>query len=167
MMKNLPPNAKILYLQGTPGMNAARDRLRGFTEECLNKRPDVTVLSNLPGDFLRDKGMKITEDWIQSFPQFDAIVAANDQMALGAIQALKVANRLNGVLISGVDGTPDACNAIKAGEMSQSVFQNAAGQAVKCYEALQTLMKKQTLPKEVLVPFESITKENVDQYLKK
>ena len=166
MKANLPQNAKILYLQGTPGLYHSTERLQGFTEACLKQRPDIEVLANLPGNYDRAEGMKITEDWIQRFPQFDAIVAANDQMALGALQALKTANRLDGVLISGIDGTADALNAIKAGEMAQSIFQNAKGQAEGAYTVLQTIMKGEQPPKELLVPFESIVKENVDQYMK-
>lgn len=167
MKANLPKNAKILYLQGTPGLYHSKERWEGFKAACLDQRPDVTVLANQSGEYDRAKGMAITEDWIQRFPKFDAIVAANDQMALGALEALKTANRLNGVQITGVDGTTDACNAIKAGEMSQSIFQNAAGQAQKGYETIENILRKgQTPPKEVLVPFESITKDNVEKYLK-
>ncbi|MFA1625651.1 substrate-binding domain-containing protein [Rhizobium mongolense] len=111
--------------------------------------------------------MKVTEDWIQSFPQFDAIVAANDQMALGALQALKGADRLKGVMISGVDGTADALNAITAGEMSQTIFQDAAGQAKAAFDVVEGLKKGEPAPAEKLVPFASITKDNVQQYAKK
>jgi len=64
------------------------------------------------------------QDWIQKYPNatdFQAVVAANDQMALGAMEALKTSGRLEGVMISGIDGVKDALNAIKAGEMSQSI----------------------------------------------
>ncbi|WDZ81609.1 sugar ABC transporter substrate-binding protein (plasmid) [Ensifer adhaerens] len=163
MKEKLPKDAKILYLQGTPGLYHSQERLKGF-EEAL-QRPDVTVLANLSGNYDRAEGMKVTEDWVQSFPQFDAIVAANDQMALGALQALQAADRLKGVMISGVDGTKDALNAIKAGEMSQSIFQNAAGQATAAFEVVETIKKGEEPPAEKLVPFESITAENVDKYM--
>ncbi|WP_286182383.1 sugar ABC transporter substrate-binding protein [Rhizobium sp. ICMP 5592] len=165
MKAYLPKNAKILYLQGTPGLYHSQERLKGF-QEALG-RSDVTTLANLSGNYDRAEGMKVTEDWIQSFPQFDAIIAANDQMALGALQALQSANRLKGVMISGVDGVPDALNAIKAGEMSQTIFQNAAGQAKAAFEVVEGLKKGEPAPTEKLVPFESITKDNVDQYMKK
>jgi inositol transport system substrate-binding protein len=166
MKEKLPKGAKILYLQGTSGLYHSAERLQGFKEACLDQRPDVQVLASLPGDYDRAQGMKITEDWIQRFPKFDAIIAANDQMALGAIQALKTANRLEGVMVSGVDGTQDALNTIKAGEMSQTVFQDAHNQAGKAYEVLEAIIKGEKPPKEVIVPFESITKENVDKYSK-
>lgn len=166
MKDKLPKNAKVLYLQGIPGMYHTTERLQGFTDACLSKRPDVKLLSSLSGNYSRAEGMKVTEDWIQSFPQFDAIIAANDQMALGALQALKTAGRLKGVMISGIDGTADALAAIESGEMSQTIFQNAKGQAETAFQVVQGLMKGEAAPTEKLVPFESITKENVAQYKK-
>lgn len=165
MKAQLPKDAKILYLQGTLGLTSAQGRLKGF-EHAL-QRPDVKILASLTGNYDRAEGMKVTEDWIQSFPQFDAVIAANDQMALGALEALKGADRLKGVLISGVDGTPDALNAIKAGDMAQTIFQDAAGQARTAFDVVEGIKKGDQPPAEKLVPFASITAENVDQYLKK
>lgn len=164
MAKVLPKGAQIVYLQGQPGLYHSKERLEGFTK-ALASRTDVKVLANLPANYDRAEGMKVTEDWVQRFPKFDALIAANDQMALGALQALKAANR-KGVMISGIDGTKDALNAIKAGEMSQSIFQNAKGQAEGAYAAVKLAMDGKPLPKEMLIPFESITKENVDKYMK-
>lgn len=165
MKENLPENAKVLYLEGTPGLYHSVERWEGFKAACLDQRTDLELLAKQNGNYERAKGMQIAEDWIQTFPEFDAIVAANDQMALGALEALKGANRLEGVLISGVDGTYDACMAIKNGEMAQSVFQNAPGQAEKCYETLKDILAGKSVPEFVDVPFESIVKDNVDQYL--
>lgn len=166
MKEKLPKNAKILYLQGTPGLYHSVERLQGFTDACLKQRPDVTLLASLTGNYDRAEGMKVTEDWIQSFPQFDAIIAANDQMALGALEALKTADRLKGVMISGVDGTADALKAIKAGEMSQSIFQNAKGQGAATFDVIESIKAGNKAPKEKLVAFESITADNIDKYLK-
>ncbi|TBY23622.1 sugar ABC transporter substrate-binding protein [Rhizobium leguminosarum] len=165
MKEHLPKDAKILYLEGTPGLSHTQERKKGF-EDALG-RSDVATLANLSANYDRAEGMKVTEDWIQSFPKFDAIVAANDQMALGALEALQGADRLKGVMISGVDGTADALNAIKAGTMSQTIFQDAAGQAKAAFEVVEGLKKGEDAPAEKLVPFASITKDNVDQYAKK
>ena len=165
MAAKLPKDAKMLYLQGQPGLYHSKQRLDGFMK-AMADRKDVKVLASLPGNYDRAEGMKITEDWVQKFPKFDAIVAANDQMALGALQALQTSNRLKGVMIAGVDGTADAVNAIKAGEMSQSIFQNAKGQGDAAFEVIETIKKGQPAPKEKLVPFESITVNNVGKYLK-
>jgi inositol transport system substrate-binding protein len=164
MKDKLPRGAQILYLQGQPGLYHSKERLDGFTK-ALAGRTDVKVLANLPANYDRAEGMKITEDWVQKFPKFDAIIAANDQMALGALQALKTAGR-KGVMISGIDGTADALNAIKNGDMAQSIFQNAKGQAQGAFEVVQMVEKGQPLPKEKLIPFESIVKDNVNNYTK-
>jgi inositol transport system substrate-binding protein len=163
MKEHLPKDAKVLYLQGTPGLYHSAERQKGFTEAL--QRPDVKVLATQTGNYERAEGMKVTEDWIQSFPKFDAIVAANDQMALGALQALTSADRAKGVLISGIDGTPDAVKAIKDGEMAQSIFQNAKGQAKAAFEVVSDLKSGKPAPEEKLVPFESITKDNVQKYM--
>ena len=164
--KLLPPDAKVLYLAGTAGMDHSRDRRIGFND-ALKKanRNDVQILADMDGDYVRATGMRITEDWIQTFPQFDGIVAANDQMALGAVEALKAANRLQGVLVSGIDGITEAVQAVKDGIMVQTVLQNAAGQGTACLEVLKKIANGESVEKEIFVPFESIVKENADQYL--
>jgi inositol transport system substrate-binding protein len=161
----LPQNAKILYLAGAPGLSNSQYRRTGFND-ALKKggRTDVEILSDMTGNYFRDQGMKVTEDWIQTFPQFDGIVSANDQMALGAIEALKIAGRA-GVFLTGVDGVTEAVQAVKDGTMTQTVFQNGPGQGATCVEVIQKIRRGETVGKEVVVPFESITKENVDQYL--
>jgi inositol transport system substrate-binding protein len=165
MAASLPRNAQVLYLQGTPGLYHSKERLAGFTQ-TLAKRSDVKLLSSLPADYDRAQGMKVTEDWVERYPKFDAIVAANDQMALGAVEALKTAGRLKGVMISGVDGTGDALHAIKAGEMSQTIFQNAKGQAQAAYQVVETIKSGKQPPADVIVPFESVTTGNVASYVK-
>jgi inositol transport system substrate-binding protein len=164
--KLLPQNAQILYLAGTAGLDWAKERRDGFNNALKDAgRTDVKVLADIDGDALREKGMKITEDWIQAFPQFDAIVAGNDQMALGAIEALKAANRINGVLITGVDGTADARNAVREGTMTQTILQDADGLAVATLETMRKFFAGEKPEGIIWVPFKSITKDNVDQYL--
>lgn len=162
MHDNLPKDAKIVYLQGTLGLYHSNERLKGFTD-ALN-RPDVTVLATQSADYDRAKGMAVTEDWIQSFPQIDGVVAANDQMALGALQALTAAGR-QGVLISGIDGLQDTLKAIVDGGIAHTVFQNATAQAKAAVEVLEKIKAGDTIPAETVVPFEPITKENVDKYM--
>jgi inositol transport system substrate-binding protein len=164
MAKELPKNAQIVYLQGQPGLSHSKERHDGFLK-AMEGRKDVKILADLPANYDRAEGMKVTEDWIQKFPKFDGLIAANDQMALGALQALKTAGR-KGVLISGVDGVKDALVSIKAGEIAQSIFQNAKGQADSAFDVVATIKRGKPAPKEVLVPFESIVKGNVDKFMK-
>ena len=164
--ENLPENGKVLYLAGTAGMDHSAARREGFLDALKKEggRTDVEILADLDGNYEMAKAMQITEDWIQKFPEFDAIVAANDQMALGAVEALKGANRLEGVMISGVDGLKEAYEAIVNGEMVQTILQDAPGQALGAYKVVQKLMNGEEPETEVLVPFQSVTIDNVAEF---
>ncbi|GLR46113.1 hypothetical protein GCM10007880_66310 [Mesorhizobium amorphae] len=162
MHDKLPKDAKIVYLQGTLGLYHSNERLKGFLDNL--KRPDVTILATQSGDYDRAKGMAVTEDWIQSFPQIDGVVAANDQMALGALQALTAAGR-TGVLISGIDGLQDTLKSIVDGAVAHTVFQNATAQAKAAVAVLEKIKAGETVPEETIVPFEPITKDNVKNYI--
>ncbi len=166
MAEALPENAKVLYLSGTPGLYHSVERHDGFYDTIAEKRPDVEILGEMTGEYTRDKAQKVVEDWCQSYPEFDAIVCANDQMALGTVEALKAANRLEGVLVAGVDATKDAMNKIKEGEMAISIRQPADALAQNCYETLQKMQKDEDPGENVIVDFEPVTAENVDDYLK-
>lgn len=165
MAEVLPQNAKVLYLSGTPGLYHSVERHDGFYDTMAEKRPDVEILGEMTGEYTRDKAQKVVEDWCQSYSEFDAIVCANDQMALGAIEALKAANRLEGVLVAGVDATDDAMNKIKEGEMAISIRQSADALAQHCYETLQKMQAGEDPGARVIVDFEPVTADNVDTYL--
>jgi inositol transport system substrate-binding protein len=113
----------------------------------------------------RARGMQLTEDWMQSFAKIDCIAAANDEMALGALEALKGANRNAGVLIAGVDATADACKAIKNGEMAITILQSAPGISKNCYDTVKKIQNGEPVDKEVIVPHENVTIDNVDNYM--
>ncbi|MCQ5129222.1 sugar ABC transporter substrate-binding protein [Butyricicoccus faecihominis] len=159
----LPENAKIVYLAGTPGLNHSTLRHQGFFENF--DRDDVEVLAELSGNFEREEGMKIMQDWLQAYPQIDGVVSANDQMALGAIQAMKAANRLEGVVICGVDATEDGMQAIKDGEMTGSMLYNGIVQAENAILMLEKIFNGDEIKeKRIISPFELVTADNVDEY---
>jgi inositol transport system substrate-binding protein len=167
MAKALPKNAKIVYMQGQPGFDHSRLRRQGFLDTIHKERPDVTVLADKTANYDRAQGMALMEDWLQAFPQIDGVICANDQMALGAIQALKAANRLKGCHIAGVDCTDEMLQDIKAGIADVSILQSAPLEAKGAYEMLKKLRAGETLPAEDIIPQVAVTKDNVDQYLKK
>jgi inositol transport system substrate-binding protein len=165
MAEHLPQNAKIIYLSGTPGYSHTRDRRRGFFETITAKRPDVELLSEQTANYLRATSMQVMEDWMQTFPQIDGVIAANDEMALGALEALKGANRNKGVLIAGVDATAQGRQAIKNGEIAFSVLQSAPKMTEGAYNAIKRLQKGEVIEKQIIIPHENVTIENVDEYL--
>ena len=174
MAEVLPENAKVLYCAGTAGLQHSAERRQGFQDALAAAgRDDVEILADQDGDYVKDEAMRICDAWIQTYSDgaggvtFDAIVCANDQMALGCVESLKGAGLLTGageILISGVDGSDDGLQAVADGFMAQTVLQDAPGQAKACHEVLELLKNGETPEKEVIVPFQSVTKDNVADY---
>jgi len=152
---------KIVILLGDLANNSTTNRTKGV-KEVLTKYPDIKIEQEQTGIWLRDKGMTLVNDWLTQGREFNAVLANNDEMAIGASMALKSAGKEKGsVLIAGVDGTPDGLNAITKGDMAASAFQDAKGQAVGSVEAARKMARKEPVEQNVIIPFQLITPENV------
>lgn len=155
---------KIVILLGDLANNSTTNRTKGV-KEVLTKYPGIKIEQEQSGVWLRDKGMTLVNDWLTQGREFDAVLANNDEMAIGAAMALKSAGTKPGsVLIAGVDGTPDGLNAISKGEMTVSVFQDAKGQGVGSLEAARRMAKKETIEQNIVIPFKLITPDNVKDF---
>lgn len=142
---------------------AALQRTAG-NKEVNEQFPDIKLLDEQTGQWQRTEGMRITEDWLNKFgADLNAILANNDDMALGAIQALKDAGRTD-IMVLGVDATADAIAAVEAGDMAATVFQNAKGQGGGAIEAAFKAASGEAVDKEVWIPYELVTPENVASY---
>jgi ABC-type sugar transport system substrate-binding protein len=115
-------NAKIIELEGTTGASPAIDRKKGF-DEAIKACPGMQVVVSQDGDFTRDKGRTVTETLLQSHPEATAVYAHNDEMAVGAIAAIKAAGKTPGkdIKLVSIDGEKDALSAIQKGELFTSV----------------------------------------------
>ena len=175
MAEMLPENAKVCYLAGTAGLEHSILRRQGFQEALAEAgRDDVEIIEDQDAQYTKAKAMEKVDAWVQKYADgkggvtFDAVVAANDQMALGAVESLKGANILKGnneILISGIDGTPDGVAAVADGYMVQTVLQDAAGQAKAGLEAVDKIMAGEQIPgNEIMVPFVNITQDNVADF---
>ncbi len=162
MFDKIPQGGKVVILEGTPGMEHSIARKAAVIENLIDKRPDLELLASQTADYRRDLGMTVMEDFIQAFPQIDAVIAANDQMILGAIEALKGAGRLEGVLTAGIDGTPGARDSIKKGELTMSVVQDAVGQGGKGAEVAKMMAGGTGGGKRYIIPFYPIDGSNPD-----
>ena len=112
--------ARILLLEGSPNAPTARLRLKGVLEELAEHR-DLVVLASKRANFDRKQGAGATAELLRDHPDADTVVALNDEMALGAIEALESAGRLSDFRVLGVNGTPDGLKAIQAGKLSATV----------------------------------------------
>ena len=154
----------IVILLGDLANNSTTNRTKGV-KEVLAKYPNIKIEQEQTGTWLRDKGMTLVNDWLTQGRKFDAVVANNDEMAIGAAMALQQAGVDKGsVLIAGVDGTPDGLNAIKKGSLAVSVFQDAKGQADGSIDTAVKMAKNEPVEQAVWVPYRLITPQNVDTF---
>ena len=116
-------DAKVLVLEGDPGIEAGRLRVKGFKDTLLERSPKSHIVASISANWDRLKAMTITSDILQREPDLRLIYAANDLMALGAVEALKAKGKLGTVAVVGVDGISDARRAILAGDMIATVAQ--------------------------------------------
>lgn len=152
-------------LQGDPNNNgqAVRERTEGC-QSVVDKNPGMEVTMTGTGKWARDAAQSVTENWIQSGKLPDMICANNDEMALGAINALKGSKVLDKVLVGGIDATGDALASLEAGELAVTVFQDAKGQGNGALEAAVKLIKKETVDAYVNIPFQLVTKDNLADF---
>ncbi|MEY8874974.1 MAG: sugar ABC transporter substrate-binding protein [Leptothrix sp. (in: b-proteobacteria)] len=158
----------ILVLMGELSNEAARTRTADIddvikTKECSG----IKIVDKREGKWQRPAGQDITTNWLSAGIKFDAIIANNDEMAIGAINALKAAKKWTPAsIVAGIDATPDALASMKAGDLKVTVFQNAAGQGSGAVESAIKLIKKQPVERFVNVPFELVTPANLSKYSK-
>mgnify|MGYP000951655107 FL=1 len=163
MASHLPPNAKIVYLQGDGTQSSAVGRWEGFKAACLDKRPDIQLLSFVDAGWSKAEALKTMTLWMTMFPEINGVVAGNDEMALGAVAALKGANRLEGCLVSGVDATAAGLAAVESGEMVQTIKQDAKAQGEAALTLAEGFLKGNAPSGDLAIPFTSITADNIAQ----
>ncbi|MBT1247020.1 MULTISPECIES: ribose ABC transporter substrate-binding protein RbsB [unclassified Thermosipho (in: thermotogales)] len=120
--EKLNGKGKVVELVGIPGTSAARDRGLGFETE-LKKYPGLVLVAKQTANFNRAEGLTVMENLLEAYPDIDAVFAQNDEMALGAIEAIKAAGKLDDIIVVGFDAIPDAIEAVKKGEMAATIAQ--------------------------------------------
>lgn len=144
--------ANIAELQGTPGSAPALDRKRGF-EEALAAYPDMHIIKSQSGNFERAKGKEVFEAFLRSSdgPKINALYAHNDDMALGALQALEAAGKVPGkdVVVVSVDGVRDAFQAMLDGKLACSVECNPL-LGPQLFDVIAKLQKGEEVPHRIL-----------------
>ena len=157
---------KVLVLMGPLENEASLIRTKDI--EDVIATPDcagLQIVDKQVGNWNRTQGADLTTNWLTSGVAFDAIIANNDEMAIGAIQALKSAGRaMDSVVVAGIDATPDGLAAMAAGDLDVTVFQNATRQGAVALQTALALAGGETVPGNIWVPFEPVTPENIHDY---
>src|SRR5438552_1459683 len=161
LFKKMNGTGGIIILEGVRGVLTSSERLRGF-QTALKEFPGIRLLASQPANYQRLMALQVTENLLQSHPNINGVLAANDAMALGALEACDGANRK--VLAVGINGTKEAMDAIKAGRLLASGDNNGYIQGcIGTMAAIRTL-RKQPVPKDVVFPALVIDASNYKTY---
>jgi galactofuranose transport system substrate-binding protein len=166
LIKQTNGKAGVVELTGTAGSSVARDRSQGFLD-AIKGHPDVKIIASQTGDFSRATGQKVMENIIQSKGrEITAVYAHNDEMALGAIQALKAAGMKPGqdVLVVSVDGERAALESIINGEMNVTVESNPRFGPL-AFDTLEKYLGKQSVPARITLQDRFFDASNARQYV--
>ncbi len=155
----------LVMMTGFPGQAAEIKRTVG-AKSALKQYPDLELIAVQTANWSREEGMALMENWLQAYRgQIDAVFAQNDEMGLGALNALEAAGVSGEIVLVSVDAIADALAAVQAGRLDATVFQNARRQAATALETAVHIIKGEPYEEEVLIPFELVTPQNVDRYL--
>lgn len=146
LAKVLPENANVLICRAPDGSNYGNNRTLGVTNTLFNVRSDVTLLEEKPADWDRAKAMALMEDWLTVYDQIDAVVCHNDSMALGCVEAIKNAGRLDEIMVFGIDGLPEAVWSVSNSELTGTVVQDAITQSDVALELAYKILVENTPP---------------------
>jgi galactofuranose transport system substrate-binding protein len=157
--------AQVAVLEGTPGASVTIDRTEGF-EQQLKQYPNMEIVASQTGEFLRTKGQTVMEQLIQSNPDINAVYAENDEMALGAIQALKDAGKDPGtdVKVVSIDGTRQAVQAIITGDINAVIETNPRFGPL-AFDTFEKFLAGKPIPQKIIVQDDIYTKENAQEKL--
>jgi ABC-type sugar transport system substrate-binding protein len=165
ILKLFPNGARLFNLQGTPGASPAIDRNKGL-HNILDGKDTYKIVFEQTANFNRNEGLNVTENGLtaQETPP-DVISAANDDMALGVVEALKARNLVGKVVVLGFDALPEALLSVKNGELTGTVEQFPGGQSRQALKIMVDNLREGKKPAQhdnFLIP-KMITKDNIDE----
>lgn len=164
-LSQIPQGANVVVLNGPPGNFHADERRRSWKIEFFDKRPDVKIVGEQIANWNKDEALSFMETWIQANNRIDAVISMNDNMAAGALEAVKGNSKFNNLLVYGVDGTAEACLLIKEGKMTSTCMQSAYDLSEKILDTVNKLVNKEATQIDTDIDNPLVNKDNVDQYI--
>jgi ABC-type sugar transport system substrate-binding protein len=164
LVKLAGEEGEAIILEGPSGGQVTID-LSNAAQTVFAKYPNIKLVDIQCAEFDRSTGFTVTQNMLQAHPNLKIIFSCNDEMALGAVEALDEAGKLDSVFVGGIDGNQDALKAIRDGRMEVTVFKNFWLQAYTATEAAAKFLDGQKLEDLILVDLAAITKDNVEEYI--
>ena len=166
LAKATDEKAKVAILEGAPGASVAADRQKGFVDKLKSDYPDMDIVASQTANFVRTEGQQIMEQLLQSNPDINAVYAHNDEMALGAIQAIKDAGKEPGkdIKIVSIDGTKGAVQALANGQMNGVVESNPRFGPL-AFQTIDKFLSGDKVPQNIIIQDRVYTPENAQENL--
>ncbi len=167
--KLLGGKGDILVMEGELSNQAAVQRTKDIHEVIATPAcSGMKIIAEQTASWDRTKAQNLMTNWLSKGLKYDAVVSNNDEMAIGALQAMKAAGvDTKAAIVGGVDATQDALASMKAGDLKVTVFQDAAGQGKGAVDAALKLAAGGTVEKKVYIPFQLVTPDNMANFMKK
>ena len=162
LFDTLGGKGKIVVIEGTPAAPTNRERVRGY-KRAFTEYPGIEVLGSGVGNYQQPDAKRVMQKFLQDYPQIDAVLSANDGMALGVLEALKEANRTS--IVIGVNGILPAVKQIETGKILATVDFNMFKIGCVATRAAVRHLKREPLPDKVMLPAEIIDKTNYKAWL--
>jgi len=164
-LEEIPENANVVVLNGPAGNFHSTARRDAWQKEFFDKRSDVKIVAEDIANWNKDEAMTLMEDWSLANSEIDAIISMNDNMATGALEAVKSKSGFDGILSYGVDGTPEATLLIQGDQMTATSLQNARELAQLNMKAVHDLLTGVEDEVNVDIGNPLITKDNAQEYI--
>ncbi|MDH2269793.1 substrate-binding domain-containing protein [Serratia marcescens] len=162
LAKKMNYRGNVAILMGALSNEETRERTRAV-EAVIAKHKDLKVVEKQTAKWQRNEAVDVVSGWLLNGTPIDAIAANNDEMAIGAIMALKQAKK-NGVLVAGIDGTPDGLQFIKNGDLAVTIFQDAKAQALGAVQVTRAMLDHAKTEPYNWVPYATVMRENYPQF---
>ncbi len=163
--KLLNGKGNIAFIRGPSGHSAEIGRTAGIME-ILKNYPEIKIIFDQSANWDRTQGLNLMENWLSTGKEINAVIAQNDEMALGAYKAIEAAGKKDKIFVIGIDAIQDALKAVKEGKLCATVFQDSRGQGALSLEIAVKLIQKQKVNHTNYIPFQLVTKDNLSNFMK-
>ena len=159
----------VVEIQGVAGISVTEQRSKGFTDGIKRCNGGIKIVASQPADFLPDKGLQVMETMLQGQQDIDAVYTHDDDMAMGAVQAIRNANRQDEMFVTGAGGSKDAMNLIAEGDLYRATFLYNPSMSASAISLAKLIAERKGLselvepevPSRVELPATTVTKDNV------
>lgn len=165
LAEQLNGEGNVAIMLGELSSGATHQRTEGV-KEVAAEYPGIEIIAEQPADYQRTKAIDLMTNWVVGGQEINAIAANNDEMAIGALNAMRqLGISPDDIIVGGIDATRDALESMQSGELAVTVFQDPVGQGGGAVKAAIELAEGNEVEKTTMVPFQLVTPETLEEFL--